>query len=54
MELIKLLEIRYEESAEKWLQDKGILKKFSSSPRMQQLKNIQGKGEKIQMWKVWI
>jgi len=32
MELIKLLEIRDEERAEKWLQEKGILKKFSECP----------------------
>jgi hypothetical protein len=47
MELIKLFEIKDEETAEKFLQDKGILKKFSSSPKMQLSQNIQGKREKI-------
>jgi len=50
MELIKLFEIKDEEAAEKYLLDKGILKKFSSSHQMQIPQNIQSQREKIQVW----
>jgi len=46
MELIKLFEIKDEEAAEKYLLDKGILKKFSSCPECNYSKIYRVRGKK--------
>jgi len=44
---VKLLnEIKDEESAERWLQEKGILKKFTSCPRCDHPKIYRVRGKK--------